>query len=85
MANEHQEHEKKFELKIDRDVFHVTVDHMTGAQLRELPSQPIEADRDLFEVVPGGTDRKIENETIVELHSGMRLFTAPAHINPGRR
>jgi hypothetical protein len=56
---------------------------MTGAQLRHLPTPPIGPERDLFEVVPGGTDEKIGNDQVVEIRNGLRFFTAPAHINPG--
>jgi hypothetical protein len=38
----------------------------------------------LFEVVPGGSDLKIEADTQVEMRNGLRFFTAPAQINPGR-
>jgi hypothetical protein len=56
---------------------------MTGAQLRGLPSPPITQGRDLFQVIPGGDDRKIEETEQVHLKSGMRFFTAPGQINPG--
>ena len=39
---------------------------------------------DLFEVVPGGSDLKIELATKVKMRDGLRFFTAPAQINPGR-
>lgn len=86
MEKDHQpqEHHKKIELKIDREVFHVNESQMTGLQLRELPTPQIGPDHDLFEVVPGESDRKIEDTTIVHLHNGQRFYTAPAHINPGR-
>jgi hypothetical protein len=58
-------------------------DTMTGAELRALATPPIGPERDLFEVVPGGTDRKIEDGHPVTLRNGMRFFTAPSHINPG--
>ena len=57
---------------------------MTGEQLRHLPVPPIGPDRDLFEVVPGHSDRKIGDNEEVELRNGTRFFTAPAHINPGQ-
>jgi hypothetical protein len=70
----------RYQIHIDRT--HYTVDSpMTGAELRTLAS--IAGDRDLFEVVPGGTDRKIEATDSVTLRNGMRFFTAPSHINPG--
>jgi hypothetical protein len=76
-------HEDHYEIQIDRDHYKVTEKHMTGLQLRHVPSPPIGPDRDLFEVVPGGSDRKIGNEEVVEMRNGLRFFTAPAQINPG--
>jgi hypothetical protein len=57
---------------------------MTGVELRALVGPPIWADRDLFEVVPGGTDRKVEDADTVRMRDGLRFFSAPAHINPGQ-
>jgi multiubiquitin len=73
----------QYRIQIDR--VHYTVDkhYLTGAEIRALPNPPVGPDRDLFEVVPGGTDRKIENDMPVEMRDGLRFFTAPAHINPG--
>lgn len=73
-----------FEIRIDREHFRVQKAVLTGAELRALPNPSIGTDRDLFEVVPGGSDRKIEIETKVDIKSGLRFFTAPAQINPGR-
>jgi hypothetical protein len=75
----------KFQIQIDRVHYTVTQQYMTGTELRLVPSTPIGPDRDLFEVVPGGTDKKIENNDTVELREGERFFTAPAHINPGAK
>lgn len=74
---------ERIQIQIDRVHYEVDVTHMTGEQLRQLPQPPIGPDRDLFEVVPGHSDRKIENNEEVELRNGTRFFTAPAHINPG--
>lgn len=74
----------RFTIKIDREEFKVREDVLTGAQLRSLPSPDIGADRDLFEVVPGGSDKKIELTDRVAIRDGLRFFTAPAQINPGR-
>jgi len=82
-AEEHHHHEVKYEIQIDRKHYTVELKHMTGLQLRALPSPPIGSDRDLFEVVPGGPDRKISDEQVVEMRNGLRFFTAPAQINPG--
>jgi len=75
---------KQFQIRIDRDHFTVEKEVLTGSELRALPTPPIGADRDLFEVVPGGSDKKIEAQTPVEMRNGLRFFTAPAQINPGR-
>jgi hypothetical protein len=75
---------KTFEIKIDRTMYRVHESVLTGAQLRALPKPPIGPDRDLFEVVPGGSDLKIEADTRVEMRNGLRFFTAPAQINPGQ-
>jgi hypothetical protein len=83
MTNEHNHHPGKFQIQIDRVHFTVEKAEMTGSELRQLPSPVIGADRDLFEVVPGGTDLKINDDTVVKMRNGMRFFTAPAQINPG--
>lgn len=74
---------KRFQIQIDRVHYTVEQEVMTGAELRRVPPTPISADRDLFEVVPGGTDKKIEDGEQVQIREGERFFTAPAHINPG--
>lgn len=91
MPNEHKPgpgenkpHPKAFHIQIDREHYDVEDAEMTGAQLRKVPPTPIPAERDLFEVVPGHPDRKIENDDIVEIRNGLRFFTAPGTINPGR-
>jgi hypothetical protein len=73
----------EFKIQIDRVHYETANAEMTGTQLRHLPDPPIGADRDLFEVVPGHTDRKIADDERVALSNGMRFFSAPAHINPG--
>jgi multiubiquitin len=72
-----------FRIKIDRTEYTVTARSLSGAQIRALPVPPIGPDRDLFEVVPGNADRKIGENTLVEMRNGLRFFTAPAQINPG--
>lgn len=86
MSDQQSENEKPkeaFEIQIDRNHYKVHQARMTGLELRHVPSTPIGSDRDLFEVVPGGSDRKISDETVVEIRNGLRFFTAPAQINPG--
>lgn len=70
-------------IKIDRKEYKVRESVLTGAQLRRLPEPDVGPDRDLFEVVPGGSDRKIANDQDVRMRDGLRFFTAPAQINPG--
>jgi len=85
-GRESQEHAPKgYRIQIDRNHYTVTQNEMTGAELRKVPEPPISPDRDLFEVVPGGTDRKIADSDVVQIHNGQRFFTAPAQINPGAR
>lgn len=81
---EHEDGPKQFQIQIDRVHYTVTSRKMSGAELRRVPPAPIGPERDLFEVVPGGTDRKISDDYIVEIQNGKRFFTAPAQINPGR-
>ena len=75
-------------IRIDRKEYRVPRDapdygRMTGAQIRRLADPDIGEDRDLFEVVPGGSDRKIGDDDEVVIRNGMRFFSAPAQINPG--
>lgn len=70
-------------IQIDRVHYRVEVNTLTGQDLRNLVSPPISDTRDLFRVVPGGEDEKIEAGAALALHDGMRFFTAPATINPG--
>ncbi len=76
-------HPPVFHIQIDREHYDVTEPEMSGAQLRQVPPTPIPPERDLFEVVPGHPDRKIENDDVVEIRNGLRFFTAPGTINPG--
>jgi hypothetical protein len=88
MESNRESHEDQvkvsFQIKIDRTHYTVHVSAMTGAQLRLLPQPPIGAERDLFEVVPGGSDVKVLDDMTVQMRNGLRFFTAPAQINPGR-
>jgi len=81
---DHPEHLITINIQIDRVHYKVHKKSMTGAELRYVPDTPIQPDRDLFQVIPGGPDRKIGDEEVVELRDGIRFFTAPGQINPGR-
>jgi hypothetical protein len=74
---------REYKIQIDRAKFEVETEIMTGAQLRTLPDPDIGPERDLFQIVPGEDDLKVEPEDKVKIKNGLRFFTAPAHINPG--
>ena len=76
-------HEHEIQIQIDRVHYKVEKRTISGTELRNVPIPSIPADRDLFQVVPGGPDRKIGDADQVELHDGARFFTAPGQINPG--
>jgi len=76
-------------VRVDREDVKVSPEHLdngtlTGRQIRELVSPPIGADRDIFEIVPGGSDKKIEDGEAVTIRDHLRFFSAPRNINPGR-
>ena len=75
-------------IRLDRQDIKVSIaslhdGELTGRQIRELATPPIGADRDLFEIVPGGSDRKIEDGEAVMIRDHLRFFSAPRNINPG--
>lgn len=80
---EFEERQHPYDIKIDRTEFKVKEHFLTGAELRALPNPPIGPDRDLFEVIPGGSDEKIAETQKVKMRDGLRFFSAPAQINPG--
>lgn len=76
-------HERKFQIQIDREHYTVGQAHMSGTDLRHVPPAPIGPERDLFQVVPGGSDLKVLDDMVIEMRNGLRFFTAPGQINPG--
>jgi hypothetical protein len=77
------EPDKNFEIQIDRVTYRLTENRLTGTDLRRLPDPPIPPERDLFEIIPGHPDRKVENDDRILIADGLRFFTAPNTINPG--
>lgn len=77
------DHDRHFNIQIDREHFKVTEPKLTGTELRQLPDPDVPADRDLYQVRPGEDDLLVENDDNVEMRSGLRFFTAPGQINPG--
>ena len=80
---EKPDEDKVFDIQIDRMHYEVTQTRITGADLRNVPTPPIPSDRDLFEVISGRPDRKVESEDRILVRDGLRFFTAPNTINPG--
>ena len=75
--------EKVFTIQIDRIQYPWSDEKINGGQLRHLPQPPIPSERDLFQIIPGHPDLKIKDDDTVEVHDGLRFFTAPNTINPG--
>lgn len=73
----------EFVIHLDRQEYKVSGPTITGAQLRVLPKTPIAPDFDIYEEVPGGEDKLIEDATAVKLKNGMHFFSVPKTINPG--
>ena len=70
---------KELTIKIDRTEIRVSVDslddgYLTGERLRELAKLPTDKKRDLFEVLLGGSDKKIENTDRVKICDWQRFF-----------
>ncbi len=68
---------------VDKTKYDVTDDVVKGATLRALPDPDVPAERDLYEEVPGGEDRLINDGDDVTLRNGQHFFTVPKTINPG--
>lgn len=68
---------------IDRTRYEAPSQQLTGGGIRHLPSPPVADDRDLWLEVPGGADRPVADDDVVDLKNGMHFFTAPRTINPG--
>ena len=75
--------DKIFTIQIDRVQYEVKGNRFTGARLRQVPNPPIPATRDIFEIIPGRPDRKIDDDDGLLIADGQRFFTAPNTINPG--
>lgn len=81
---EHHTEHRHPEITIDDKHYRAPCDDLTGEQLRQLANPPIGEDRDLWRERPDDQDVLIRNDESVELRSGMRFFSTPRHINPGR-
>ena len=77
------EDDKTYTILIDRTQYVVKENRLTGADLRRIPTPPIPPDRDIFEIIPGRPDQKVEDGDRILITDGLRFFTAPNTINPG--
>jgi hypothetical protein len=75
-------HSHEITIHIDKKTYKVDSTSQTGLQLRELGG--IGTNYDLYEEVPGGQDKPIEDTDTVELKDGMHFFSVEKSINPGR-
>ena len=71
------------EIFIDKKHYRAPKNPMTGAELRVLGG--VDPGYDLWEVVPGSDDVRIENQQSVKLKEGEHFYTAPSTLNPGSK
>lgn len=77
---------KTITIHIDRATYKVEEASLTGLQIRAIPVPAIGPEFDLYQIVPGPADDVLVGDSdVIELKEGMHFFTAPRHINPGRR
>jgi hypothetical protein len=73
-----------FVIHIDHVQYRVEAAQLSGAELRQLPSPPVTADRDLFLEEPGKEeDRIIQDGDKIQMKNGLQFYTGPGRINPG--
>lgn len=78
------DHDHPIPITIDKDLFKISKEEMTGAELRALPKPAVPADRDLWLEVPGPEDDILVTLIkVIHLKPGMHFYTAPSTINPG--
>lgn len=77
------EDDKTYTIQIDRTQYVLKENRLTGADLRRVPTPPIPPDRDIFQIIPGRPDKKVEDDDHIQITDGLRFFTAPNTINPG--
>jgi hypothetical protein len=70
-------------IHIDRKRYDAPRRTLQGSELRALARPPIGADRDLWQEVPGGEDRLVEDDDAIAVTNGMHFYSSPATINPG--
>lgn len=77
-------HEPSIRIHIDRNPYTVHARHMTGTQLRAVPSPPIGDNFDLWEEVRGDEeDRAVSADASITLKEDMHFYSSPSNISPG--
>lgn len=72
-------------IHIEKQMYKVPEGEISAEDLRALPEPDIGSDRDLYREVPGqAEDDLVEAGERVTVKEGMRFFTAPSTISPGR-
>lgn len=70
-------------IHIDKKMYKVQEDQLTGAALRALPDPDIASNYELVLQVPGGDDRQIADDELVTLKNGMHFFSVPKNLDAG--
>jgi hypothetical protein len=77
--------EQEIEIRINRQLFRVPRQALSGAELRRLPTPPLGADLDLFQIAgPGGSsDALVADSQVVDFDNGLEFFSTPSSILAG--
>lgn len=77
-------HEPTIRIHIDRNPYTVHRREMTGAELRAVPTPPIDENFDLWLEVRGDQeDQAVTPSTTVTLKEDMHFYSSPGTISPG--
>ena len=78
------ENESAIPIFVDDTKYDAPSHEITGQALRQIPTPPVPADRDLWLEVPGPRDDVlIRPEKMYDVKAGSHYYTAPSTINPG--
>ncbi|MEZ2370963.1 multiubiquitin domain-containing protein [Arthrobacter sp. RCC_34] len=75
---------KENTIHIDKHVYKVSANSLTGTEIRNLVAPPLASTYDLYLEVPGKDDHLVGNDESITLKPGMHFFSAPGNITPGR-
>jgi hypothetical protein len=77
-------HQPTIRIHIDREPYTEHERDVTGAELRALPTPPIDENFDLWLEVRGDhEDQPVTPSTVVGLKEDMHFYSSPATISPG--